>query len=56
MGLDGKARHRDGSVAKRALSEEQEPVMEERDRSSATAYFILELSETAHAAAAWLQC
>lgn len=37
-----KARHRGGSGAKRGLSDEQEPVLVARDRSGATADFILE--------------
>ncbi len=36
-----KARHRGGSGAKRGLSDEQEPVLVARDRSGATADFIL---------------
>jgi len=37
-----KARHRGGSGAKRGLSDEQEPVLVARDRSGATADFILQ--------------
>ena len=47
-----KARHRGGSAAKRGLSEEQEPVLVTRDRSGATADFILERSDKAHTAQA----
>lgn len=47
-----KARHRGGSAAKRGLSEEQEPVLVARDRSGATADFILERSDKAHTAEA----
>ncbi|MBV8124613.1 MAG: IS1595 family transposase [Paucibacter sp.] len=47
-----KARHRGGSAAKRGLSEEQEPVLVARDRSGATADFILERSDKAHTVAA----
>lgn len=43
-----KARHRGGSAAKRGLSDEQEPVLVARDRSGATADFILERSDKAH--------
>jgi transposase-like protein len=46
-----KARHRGGSAAKRGLSEEQEPVLVVRDRSGATADFILERADKAHTAA-----
>lgn len=47
-----KARHSGGSAAKRGLSEEQEPVLVARDRSGATADFILERSDKAHTAEA----
>jgi len=47
-----KARHRGGSAAKRGLSEEQEPVLVARDRSGATADFILERSDKTHTAQA----
>jgi transposase-like protein len=47
-----KARHRGGSAAKRGLSDEQEPVLVARDRSGATADFILERSDKAHTAEA----
>lgn len=47
-----KARHRGGSAAKRGLSDEQEPVLVARDRSGATADFILERADKAHTAAA----
>lgn len=46
-----KARHRSGSAAKRALSEDQEPVQIARDRSGTTADFILERASKAHTAA-----
>lgn len=42
------ARHRGGSAAKRGLSDEQEPVLVVRDRSGATADFILERADKAH--------
>lgn len=45
------ARRRGGSAAKRGLSEEQEPVLVVRDRSGATADFILERADKAHTAA-----
>ena len=41
------ARHRGGNAAKRGLSEEQERVLVARDRSGATADFILERSDKA---------
>ena len=47
-----KARHRGGNAAKRGLSEEQEPVLVARDRSGATADFILQLAAKAHTVAA----
>lgn len=47
-----KARHRGGSAAKRGLSDEQEPVLVARDRSGATADFILERADKAHTVAA----
>lgn len=47
-----KARRRGGSAAKRGLSEEQEPVLVARDRSGATADFILERSDKVHTAEA----
>jgi transposase-like protein len=47
-----KARHRGGSAAKRGLSEEQEPVLVARDRSGATADFILERANKAQTVAA----
>jgi transposase-like protein len=47
-----KARHRGGSAAKRGLSDEQEPVLVVRDRSGATADFILERADKGHTVAA----
>jgi len=47
-----KARHRGGSAAKRGLSDEQQPVLVARDRSGATADFILERADQAHTVAA----
>jgi transposase-like protein len=47
-----KARHRGGSAAKRGLSDEQEPVLVARDRSGATADFILERANKVHVVAA----
>ena len=47
-----KARHRGGSAAKRGLSDEQEPVLVARDRSGATADFILERADKAQTMAA----
>lgn len=47
-----KARHRGGSAAKRGLSDEQEPVLVARDRSGATADFILERANKAQTVAA----
>lgn len=46
-----KARHRGGSAAKRGLSDEQEPVLVVRDRSGATADFLLERADKAHTVA-----
>lgn len=46
-----KARRRGGNAAKRGLSEEQEPVLVVRDRSGATADFILERADKAHTTA-----
>ncbi len=42
------ARHRGGRAAKRGLSDEQEPVLVVRDRSRATADFILERADKRH--------
>jgi len=47
-----KPRHRGGSAAKRGLSDEQEPVLVVRDRSGATADFILERADKRHTIAA----
>lgn len=47
-----KARHRGGSGAKRGLSDEQEPVLVARDRSGATADFILQRAGKAQTIAA----
>jgi transposase-like protein len=47
-----KPRHRGGSAAKRGLSQEQEPVLVARDRSGATADFILERANKAQTVAA----
>lgn len=47
-----RARHRGGSAAKRGLSEEQEPVLVVRDRSGATADFILQRADKAQTVAA----
>lgn len=47
-----KARYRGGSAAKRGLSEEQEPVLVARDRSGATADFILQRADKAQTVAA----
>jgi transposase-like protein len=47
-----KARHRGGSAAKRGLSDEQEPVLVARDRSGATADFILQRPDKLHTAQA----
>jgi transposase-like protein len=47
-----KSRHRGGSAAKRGLSDEQTPVLVARDRSGATADFILERADKAQTLAA----
>ncbi len=50
--LGRKPRHRGGKAAKRGLSREQVPVLVARDRSGATADFILVVDDSAHIAPA----
>lgn len=51
-GLVRKARKRGGKAAKRGLSKEQVPVLVARDRSGATADFILAVDDASHVVAA----
>ena len=51
-GLTRKARPRGGKAAKRGLSKEQVPVLIARDRSGATADFILDVDDASHVVAA----
>lgn len=50
--LGRKSRHRGGKASKRGLSREQVPVLVARDRSGATADFVLAVDDSAHIALA----